>query len=64
MPPVTIYISEKDMELVEKLRHYADRELRSFSNVCLLAFKEFLEKNAGKIEIQKILPFPQKNNNQ
>ena len=64
MPPVTIYVSEKDMELIEKLRHYADRELRSFSNVCLLAFKEFLEKNAEKIEVQKILPFPQKNNNQ
>ena len=64
MPPVTIYISEKDMELIEKIRHYADRELRSFSNVCLLAFREFLEKHAEKIEAQKILPFTQKNNKQ
>ena len=60
MPPITIYISRKENELIEKLKRFAQRESRSFSNVCLLAFKEFLEKHGEKIEDQKVLPFVKK----
>ena len=61
MAQLTIYISEKDFEMIEKLKRFAQKESRSFSNVCLLAFKDFLCKHADKVEDQKILPFPQKN---
>ena len=60
MPALTIYISGKENQLIEKLKRFAQRESRSFSNVCLLAFKEYLEKHEEKIEDQKVLPFVKK----
>ena len=53
-------LTEKDIELIEKLKRFAEKEVRSFSNVCLLAFNEFLENHSDKIENQRILPFPRK----